>query len=326
MKFRTELDWTMRDISIDHESKLIFLGSCFAENFGRKFVLLKFNTSVNPNGIVFHPLPIFEILTRAIKNETYNSNDLVKRDAFNFSWFHHSQYYNANDLELLEHLNAEQHRLNQKLKSADFLFVTFGTAWGYELNSSEKIVANCHKTPSSNFNKKLSLCSEIARHGIELIKLLHEQNPNLKILFSVSPVRHIKDGITENSRSKAELISATHQIIEATKNTTYIPAYEWLIDDLRDYRFYANDKVHPSTEAIEYIWKKISQTLFEKNTLKNIQKIEEILAAANHKPFHMESKQHQKFLNKTISKIDLLEGSIKNSLRKELEKLKAQLI
>jgi hypothetical protein len=177
-----------------------------------------------------------------------------------------------------------------------------------------------------NFDKTLSSNTEITNQGIELVQLLQKENPAMNIVFSVSPVRHIKDGIIENSRSKAELISAIHQIIEATTNTEYIPAYEWLIDDLRDYRFYGKDHVHPSEEAIEYIWEKLSLTLFEDATLINIQTIQEILNAVNHKPFQVNSKGHQSFLKKIVSKIEAQNSSIQNKLNNELEKLNAQLI
>jgi lysophospholipase L1-like esterase len=326
MKFRTELYWKSSEINLNYQSNLLFLGSCFAENFGRKFDSLKFNTTINPNGIIFHPIPIFEIIKRALKAQPYTASDLVCRDEMYFSWLHHSQHFHENESIFLSTLNEQNANLQNQLKTANYLFLTFGTAWGYELKSSGKIVANCHKIPSINFDKTLSSSTEITNQGIELVQLLEKENPAMKIVFSVSPVRHIKDGIIENSRSKAELISATHQIIEATTNTEYIPAYEWLIDDLRDYRFYGKDNVHPSEEAIEYIWEKLSLTLFEDATLINIQTIQEILNAVNHKPFQVNSKGHQSFLKKIVSKIEAQNSSIQNKLNNELEKLNAQLI
>ena len=326
MKFRTELNWKSSNIKLDYPSNLLFLGSCFAENFGRKFKSLKFNSTINPSGIIFHPIPIFKILKRALKNQPYSASDLVCRDKMNFSWLHHSQHFHENESILLSTLNAQNVNLQNQLKTANYLFLTFGTAWGYELKTNGEIVANCHKLPSINFDKKLSSSTEIVNQGIELVELLQKENPSLKIVFSVSPVRHIKDGIIENSRSKAELISATHQILEATTNTEYIPAYEWLIDDLRDYRFYGKDNVHPSEEAIEYIWEKLSQTLFDDATLKKIQTIQEILNAVNHKPFQVKSKGHQAFLKKIVSKIESQNSSMQNKLNNELEILNAQLI
>ena len=326
MKFRTELYWKSSEINLNYQSNLLFLGSCFAENFGRKFDSLKFNTTINPNGIIFHPIPIFEIIKRALKAQPYTSGDLVCRDEMYFSWLHHSQHFHEDESIFLSTLNEQNTSLQNQLKTANYLFLTFGTARGYELKSSGKIVANCHKLPLINFDKTLSSNTEITNQGIELVQLLQKENPAMNIVFSVSPVRHIKDGIIENSRSKAELISAIHQIIEATTNTEYIPAYEWLIDDLRDYRFYGKDHVHPSEEAIEYIWEKLSLTLFEDATLINIQTIQEILNAVNHKPFQVNSIGHQMFLKKIVSKIEAQNSSIQNKLNSELEKLNAQII
>ncbi|MAZ35875.1 MAG: GSCFA domain-containing protein [Crocinitomicaceae bacterium] len=325
MNFRTELSWKAGDCGINHSSKLIFIGSCFADNFGGKFLALKFNVILNPNGIIFHPFPILETISRAIKDQPFSENDLVKRDDAIFSWQHHSQHFGSEKLQFLNSLNEQQKNLRNQLKSADYIFITFGTAWGFEVKSTGKIAANCHKIPSSNFDKKLTSNAEIASSGIEVIQLMQKLNPNIKIFFSVSPVRHIKDGIIENNRSKAELVSATHQIIEATTNTKYIPAFEWLMDDLRDYRFYGKDNVHPSEEAIEYIWEKLSATFFEEETRKAIHQIQEIISAVNHKPFRSESKEHKRFLEKTISKIKTLEAPIQQAFSSELEILKAQI-
>jgi len=326
MKFRTELNWKSSGVKLNLQSNLLFIGSCFAENIGKKFQSLKFKTTLNSNGIIFHPIPIYEILNRALQDQPYTANDLVFRNNMYFSWLHNSQHFHKNESSLLKSLNEQQSNLQLQLKTASHLFLTFGTAWGYKLTNEERIVANCHKIDSSNFKKNFSTSNEIAQIGIETLHLLQKENPSLQVLFSVSPVRHIKDGIIENNRSKAELISATYQIIEATKNTHYIPGYEWLIDDLRDYRFYTKDLIHPSEAAIEYIWEKISNTFFESETLSEVQNIKEIVSAINHKPFQPDSKGHQQFLKKTIFNIEALENSIKERFTKELITLNAQLI
>ncbi len=326
MKFRTELHWNSTSAKVNHRENILFLGSCFAENMGLKFKDFKFNPTVNPNGIVFHPLVLEHIISKAINNIDYTKSHILTQNEQCFSWFHHSSVLGKDITSFIAKLNQNQAKFAAQLLKCNHLFLTFGTAWGYELNSTKRLVANCHKFSNSEFSKKLSPSEEITTHYVGLINRLKELNPNISIHLSVSPVRHIKDGIIENNRSKAQLISAAHNIVDHFAFVDYIPAYEWIIDDLRDYRFYDSDLVHPSSQAIEYVWGHLSASIFNAQTQVNLKHIAAINSAVNHQPFQPEARQHQQFIQKTISKIEQLEEPLRMRYSLELTALKTQLV
>lgn len=325
MKFRSELDWTSPFPSISYDSKIMFLGSCFSENIGEIFQNLKFQSTVNPNGILFHPLAISKVLNHALNEEKFNEKHLVKRDNIFYSWLHHSSICGFNKTEYLEALNSSIFDLSHQLNTSDFLFITFGTAWGYFHSDNNEIVANCHKQPANLFIKKLAPIGEMVTVYEQLLSQLIERNPKLKIYLSISPVKHLKDGIIENSRSKSVLISAAHIICDKLEQVNYIPAYEWVVDDLRDYRFFKEDLAHPNELAVTYIWEKLIDTLFDSNTKKTIRDVQVILQSIEHKAFQPKSEEHQKFISHTIHKINQLPEALVYSFSNELNHLKAQL-
>lgn len=318
MKFRTELEWINPFDTIGFDTKLLFLGSCFAENIGARFKATKFDTAINPNGIIFQPIVLADLIERAIKNKPIEETDLVLRDGFYYSWLHHGSICGENKRELLEQLNAIQTEFLETLKSTHFLFITFGTAYGYRLKSTQQIVANCHKIPSAEFKKTLASSEAIYEKWTSLLEALFSLKPKLKVYLTVSPVRHIKDGIIENNLSKAALISATHTISGNFEEVSYLPAYEWVMDDLRDYRFYKSDLVHPNQMAQDYIWDKVAEQVFDAATATDLKKVSAICSNLKHKPFQAKSEKHLNFLKHTKQLIESLPNHISTRFSGEL--------
>ncbi len=294
---------------ISYTDKVLFIGSCFSEEIGNKMVHLKFDVLQNPNGILYDPLSIADALFSYIENKPFDEKNLFELNGLWHSWKHHSVFSGVNKKEVLQNINRSISDAHSFLKEAKILIITFGTAFNYQLKNGFKNVANCHKAPSDFFIKTLLPSEEIKAGFLSVITALEKLIPGLKIVFTVSPVKHIKDGIIENSRSKARLIEAVHSIIEEKENVSYFPAYELVNDVLRDYRFYKNDLVHPNDIAIDYVFEKFSHSFFD-NSTKGIRKeIEKILSAINHKPFFKESEAHQKFIASQIQNIEKLEGT-----------------
>lgn len=226
-------------------------------------------------------------------------------------WVHpdfHSSLGHTDATQAHTQINQTLERVHDLLKSADFLFITLGTMIGYQMIDTNEIVANCHKLPASQFTKTESTLEECFSILDPLFVQLWDNNPDLNIVLTVSPVRHIKDGIIKNSRSKAKLIMLCDQLVNSHPKVSYFPAYEWMVDDLRDYRFYEKDLIHPNEQAIDYIWEKFGAVYFEPKTTDLLQKIEKINRAKQHKPFNPESIEHQMFISKLHEDINALES------------------
>ncbi len=280
---------------INYESKVLCIGSCFTENIGAKLNQHKFNVSVNPFGIVFNPLSIINSIHTILDKTYYSESSFIKSNDSFTSYDIHSSLNNTSSQELQFHLNGIIDEWHHKLSEADYLCLTFGSGYYYKLLQTNNVVANCHKQPNTLFSKHLIDFNEANEQFNLLITKLKQFNPKLKLIFSVSPVKHIKDGVVENSLSKAMLIHLAHQLINQQSNCEYFPAYELITDDLRDYRFYKEDLVHPSQQAIEYVWQHFMRVYFSDDTKKQLQLIEEILKAIQHKPFNAEGLEYQKF-------------------------------
>ena len=283
MKFRTELKVTPFSFEIDHESNITLLGSCFAENIGQLLTRYKFNTTVNPHGILFNPYSLNRVLTDALDRPQSKPPPLIRSQGMWFSYLHHSDLCAPSEVLLQEKITRANKTLKSAIEQASCLFISLGTSWVYELKDTGTIVANCHKVPASEFNKRLLSPTEIGDALNAIIALLIKTNPELKIVFTVSPVRHIKDGVVENSRSKAALISGVHTCIDQYHHCSYFPSYELLMDDLRDYRFYTEDLIHPSKQAIDYCWEKFSQAFFSTKTSEVNKRIGKIVLARHHR-------------------------------------------
>jgi len=236
--------------TIDHKSRLLFLGSCFSDEIAFIAAQQGFHCFSNPFGTVFHPRPLARFLQECVSG--MEQERLLERDGRFLSWDASSQINGDDEQSTTNELKSMRRRWMEELKQASVLFVTFGTAWGYKL-SDGTIVANCHKKEQSMFQKELSESQEISDVWLEVIDLMKQVNSALKIVFTVSPVRHIRDGLVENNQSKAILIDAVRSINKCS-DTFYFPSYEIIIDQLRDYRFFKQDRIHPTEEAVSFVW------------------------------------------------------------------------
>jgi hypothetical protein len=317
---------------INHRQKLLLIGSCFTENMGVKFRQHKFDVLENPNGILFNPISITQSIISYIDNKQYTAVNLFYQNECWNSWEHHSRFSYPDQELCLQRINQSQQSAHDFLKEADWLLLTLGSAFAYTLNFSVPVtpgnragaegdvVANCHKVPTDKFNKKLLSVNEITAALQQMLAAIQTINPAIKIIFTISPVRHLRDGFVENNRSKATLIQAVHALIENEENRFYFPAYELVIDDLRDYRFYAEDMVHPNYGATNYVWEKFVAACIDEPTQKLMEQINIINAAKSHKPFHPTSTQHKKFLQINLEKVKQLSSQYPN-LNFEEEKI-----
>ncbi|WCO00974.1 GSCFA domain-containing protein [Psychroserpens ponticola] len=294
---------------IDYNSKIGLFGSCFSEHIAEKFNYYKFQKFDNPFGILFHPFAIEKLIVNAINEKQYTENDVF---FYNEQWHcfdAHSKLSRTSKEDLLQVLNAQIHTTSEFLKNASHIIITLGTAWTYRLIETDNHVANCHKVPQKKFLKELLPVASIAESLEAIISLIKSINSKVSILFTVSPVRHIKDGFVENTQSKSHLISAIHQIVEPRKQLFYFPSYEIMLDELRDYRFYKEDMLHPNAVAINYIWEHFFKVWISKDANQTMQDIEYIQKGLSHRPSNPNSEAHQLFLQKLHDKQVLLQST-----------------
>lgn len=312
MKFRYELEITPSSTPITHQSSIFLIGSCFTENINEKLNQLKFNTLINPNGILFNPVSVSEALINVIENKLYSENDLFEFNEAWHSWQHHSAFSGVTKEDALQKINASTIKAHEYLKNASHLIITLGSAWMYTLTSNAKnaqvgtVAANNHKAPHDWFEKKLLSPDQIILVLGTMLNKLGSFNPNIQVIFTISPVRHLREGLINNNRSKAALIQAIHDMIDKLPKIQYFPSYELVIDDLRDYRFFAEDLAHPNYAATNYVWEKFCHCYFTKDTIEVLPQFREIYLAMNHKPFNSTSKLHLQFKLQTKQKIEAL--------------------
>lgn len=280
---------------IDHTQSLFLIGSCFAENIGEKLTKHGFNTFINPSGILFNPLSVYHCLTDIIEERAIDDSLLLQRNGLHFSYLHHGSIYNQSKEELKLNINTTQKVAKDVLNKVNYLVITFGTGYIYELKHNQHAVSNCHKQNNSLFEKRLVPVDEIVSKFKRLIASIKKLNPTIRIIFTVSPVKYLKDGVEENNLSKATLLLAVHELCKQT-NSTYFPAYELVNDDLRDYRFYKEDMAHPNEQAINYVWEKFSDTFFTDQTKQLNKEIFAITSASQHQLLHPEGEEAKQFL------------------------------
>jgi len=311
MQFRTQIPISKTNNPIDYNSKIISIGSCFAENMAEKFDYFKFQNSTNPFGIIFNPFSIEKIISRIVKDEFYTEKDIFFYNERWHSYEVHSDLSNSDRQELLETLNKAVSETNKQLKEATHIIITYGTSWIYRNIESDEIVANCHKVPQKQFLKELLSVDVIQKSIQNTIDLIQALNPAINFIFTISPVRHIKDGFEENQWSKSHLFAAVHQVLKTHTSQliphNYFPSYEIMMDELRDYRFYAEDMLHPNPVAIDYIWHRFSENYITDNSISTMQEISELQKSLRHRSFNPDSEQHQKFLAKLQEKIKIVE-------------------
>lgn len=281
------------------------MGSCFSDEIADKANYFGFNTCSNPFGTVFHPLAIARTLLETIQRSTGFRERIATRNDLFFSWDAGSTLFGYSTEELNKKLESTRSVLSEDLKLGNFLFVTFGTAWGYREHQSNELVANCHKYPGTAFTKQLTSIEEIVFQWENVIGLLKELNPDLKIVFTISPVRHSKDGLVENNHSKAILIEAVRRLV-SENYASYFPSYEIVIDELRDYRFFKEDRVHPNEEAVAYVWDRFKDCYFTEDTKKIMEEVRSYRLAEGHRSLFSESKEYQKHLLNTKLKKEAL--------------------
>jgi len=308
MNFTTKIPISKSAHPIDYHSKIVSLGSCFAVNMAEKLDFFKFENTCNPFGIIFNPISIEKLVYRITQQLFYTENDIFFHNESWHCYEAHSELSNSNKTSFLNTLNGIIEQTSRQFSDASHFIITLGTSWVYRNIETNEIVANCHKVPQKQFKKEL-LSVEIIKQSIQnSISLLQNINPNAIFIFTVSPVRHIKDGFVENQVSKAHLIAALQTAISHLSSATYFPSYEIMMDELRDYRFYAEDMLHPSRVAIDYIWERFKETTILETAFSIMDEVETIQKGLAHRPFNANSESHQHFLSKLQDRITVVQN------------------
>ena len=299
--FRTEINKEKAEYSISHKDNVMLIGSCFAENIGGKLSEYKFHADVNPFGILFNPVSIAQSLNILTDSFLFKESDLHYYNNEWISFFHHGKFSHPDQKTCLKAINERLAESRAFLQKADFLILTLGSTVSYSYKGN--IVANCHKIPQKGFQKQMLSHQDTISALMNSIEKIKAINGGIKLIFTVSPVRYIKNCMTENALSKAQLIVAVHEIVQKVENSCYFPAFEIMMDDLRDYRFYNEDMIHPSSMAIDYIWENFSYTFFGEQTLELNKSIKDIILAVNHRMKDPYSEESKKFREVQIKKI-----------------------
>ena len=284
------------EVKIDYRDKIMLVGSCFTEHIGDSLADLKFQVMQNPNGIIFDPATVASSITSYIENKKYTAEELVHQNELWQSWQHHSRFSGINKDEVLHVINTSQQDAHDFLQRSRWLIITLGTSYSYRLTDGAKPVANCHRAPSAWFDKHLMSIDETVTAMDTMLYRLFQFNPSINIIFTVSPVRHIRDGIVENNRSKARFLEAVHHLVNKFSRLYYFPSYELVIDVLRDYRFYDIDLVHPNYQATSFVIEHFMNHYVNESSISLSKEIEKIMIARKHKPFQPETDAHKNFL------------------------------
>jgi len=301
--FRTKVNIPRSEFEFGYQKQAVMMGSCFVENIGAKLKSYKYQVDVNPFGVIYNPVSVCSSLRLLMEEKELVEDDLNFHNNLWFSFYHHSKFSNTNLSQCLSDINSGIKESSKKLKEADSLFITFGTSWVYELLSSGTIVSNCHKLPAKDFNRYRLNVDEIVAIYKDLLVELLIFNPKIKIVFTVSPIRHWKDGANGNQLSKATLLLAIDQLTELFDQVSYFPSYEIVMDELRDYRFYSEDMLHMSDVAVKYIWQRFSETYLAEASIQTQKQVEKFILAANHRPFNVNSDSHQTFIKSSLAKV-----------------------
>lgn len=319
MNFTTKINIPKNPNPIDYKSRIVSLGSCFAENMGDKFQYFKFQSAINPFGIIFNPVSIERIIDRVVNDILFTEEDVFFHNERWHCFEVHSDLSHSKAGEFLENLNQILVETKKQLREATHIIITYGTSWVYRNIERDAIVANCHKVSQKQFTKELLSALAIQESIENTIHLIQSINPNCSFIFTVSPVRHLKDGFVENQWSKANLITSIHDNLKSEmlrqfavarvcnlKSAIYFPSYEIMMDELRDYRFYAEDMLHPNQTAIDYIWERFCESCIDENCFQTMKEVQEIQKGLNHRSFNPDSEQHLKFVSKLHQKINFI--------------------
>ena len=310
MQFQLPIQIKSPKTRINYRDKILLTGSCFTEHIGNSLGELKFSVLQNPNGILFDPRSVCTSLISYLDNKQYKKADLFFLNEVWNSWEHHSRFSNINAEECLKGINRSQQQASEFIKEANWLIITLGSSFSYRLTNEalrgrsqlNDGVANCHRAPSQWFTKHLLTIDEIISQLDATYHRLQQVNPGLEIIFTVSPVRHIRDGVIENNRSKARLLEAVHHMVRKLPGLYYFPAYELVIDVLRDYRFYDIDMVHPNYPATEFVMEKFKENFIDEESQQLMDEVRKIVIARKHKAFQPETNAHKAFLKTHLEK------------------------
>lgn len=306
--FRTIFPPIHPDFKISHHDQILSLGSCFAEHIGGRLRGYKFPSLLNPFGILYNPISIFEALKWLTKEELFKEENLFEHQGLWHSFQHHGQFSNPEKEVTLNQINQSLKEGRAIFKKTTRLILTLGTAHVFEYKKTGKVVANCHKLPGQDFERRKLTLDEVTTCLGDIVGLVKTINPNIKIILTVSPVRHIRDGLVENQRSKSTLLLAIDSLKEIYPDSVfYFPSYEIVLDDLRDYRFFNEDMIHPNDQAINYVWRYFENAFFTEKTTNLNNRIQKIMDALAHRPIHPKSESHQIFLKNQLSKVEQME-------------------
>lgn len=328
MNLRTPVEIKSKEYpKINHNHSILSLGSCFSEHIGDKLVQAKLDCTVNPYGVLYNPLSIETAIREMCSEKLYLEDDLFLYNGEWHSWMHHGSFSALRKEDILDKINSRLQQIREKLHNLDYLFITFGSAWVYKRIEDGAVVSNCHKVPNKQFRREKLSVPEIVEVYKTLIKDIQEISPQLKIIFSVSPIRHISDGLHQNQLSKATLLLAIDALEQLFPDSIfYFPSYEIVLDELRDYRFFADDMAHPSFLAVDYIWEKFRQTFFLKDTDSLISQCEQISKSMAHRPSNPKSPAYVSFLEHLVIKMEQISrNNTKLEFRKEINQCHIQL-
>lgn len=326
MNFRTQVELPERQTEIRHSERMMFFGSCFAENIGNLLAENKFGCDVNPFGVLYNPCSIAKALRQVMEGKVYCKDDLFSSRGEWHSWMHHSSFSASSSEKCLEQINGRLKKAADALPAMDWLAITWGTAYVYWHQEQKEVIGNCHKQPDKMFSRLMLGVDTIVGEYRELLSQLKNINPRMKFLFTVSPIRHAKDGMHGNQLSKSTLLLAADELCRSCSDCYYFPSYEIMMDELRDYRFYADDMLHPSRKAIEYIWYCFSKCFFSKETNAVLQEWEDIKRGLAHKPNSPESEAYREFLSQIVLKITRMKEKLPYlEVKKEMELCESRL-
>ncbi|MBR2456025.1 MAG: GSCFA domain-containing protein [Bacteroidaceae bacterium] len=324
MEFRTPVEWHGESEEIKYSDHVLLMGSCFAENVGGLLLENKFSCDVNPFGILYNPLSIAKALRQMLDGKVYTMDDLFESGGQWHSWMHHSSFSSADADECLNRVNSRLEKAASALPRTSWLIMTWGTAFVYEKDS--EIVGNCHKQPDRLFTRRLLDVDTIYREWNDALREAKQRFPGLKVMLSVSPIRHLKDGLHGNQISKSVLLLAIDRLCRELDFCHYFPSYEIVMDELRDYRFYAEDMLHPSPLAVKYIWECFCSTYMSKDTQRVMKEWADIQKGLAHRPFNPDSDAYRRFLSQIVLKIEELKEKFPYfEVQKELEQCRTLL-
>ena len=307
MNFYTSVELPTDLPRLTHQNRLLLMGSCFATNIGVRLGEAKFRCLVNPYGVLYNPLSISMAIREALAGKVYAEADLYEHEGLWHSPMHHGDFSAVTPEEALKQVNGRLDEMRALLPKLDYLMLTWGSAWVYEDRQTGLIVGNCHKLPERYFHRRRLSVDEITEDYTDLIEALRDVSPKLKVLFTVSPIRHIRDGLHDNQLSKSTLLLAIDALkVRFPEALFYFPAYEIVLDELRDYRFYAPDMVHPSEVAVDYVWERFCSSCLTEESVRVMGECEQIHKALEHKPFRPDSEAYKSFLEQIVLKINRL--------------------